>query len=479
MRFVTFIAFALALLLISGPANTQGHDLAASVETYLAQQVDRHGLAGLAVAVVDQNGVIYQGGFGGITADRPLPIASLSKAFTALAVMQQVEAGRIDLDAPVQSYLPWFTLTDPAAAAAITVRHLLNQTSGLADAGYPPPGFTPDTALDTAVRDLANARALAPAGTAYHYFNPNYQILGLVVAEVTGQSFPDYLQTQIFAPLRMTATRTLPPGTPDDLLPGHLTVFGWPLNAPETVYGVYGIPSGGIVSTVADMARFLRMQLNNGRLAGQSLVTPASIEQMHTSPPEVASAYAMGWKTDRIQGVPVLEHGGDLDTYHAQMMLLPEQGRAFVYLVNQNGFLQNFTSYMALNAGLVALLTGQSPPDAPSMRELGGLLLAVVSLTVLAQLWGLWRLWRRRADWRGYSWWRVGLHTALDLLPLALLLLLPYLVWPLLDRVATYQQLLYAIPDLLLLVLIAALFGVLRVLIRFGMARQRPVTTHA
>ncbi len=473
MRVVTLITLTLSLLFITSPADTQGSDLAESVAAYLTEQVERHGLAGLAVAVVDQDGVIYQGGYGSLTADSQLPIASLSKAFTALAVMQQVEAGHIDLDAAVQTYLPGFRLADTESAAEITVRHLLNQTSGLGDAGYPPPDFAPETTLESAVRDLVNARMLAPAGTEYHYFNPNYQLLGLLVEQVTGQTLPDYFQTQIFAPLGMTATRTMPPGTPHDLPQGHLTVFGWPLPAPETVYGEYIIPSGGIVSTADDMAHFLRMQLNAGQSEGQQIVTPASIDQMHT-PPAIASAYAMGWKTGRILDVPVLEHGGDLDTYHAQMMLLPDEKRAFVYIVNQNGFLHNFTSYMAINDGLVALLSQQTPPAVLSMRLLGGLLLAVVVITALAHLWGVRRLWRRRAHWRGRSWWRVALSSVVDLLPLGLLLALPYLVWPLLGRVATYQQLLYAIPDLLLLVLIAAISGMLRVVIRLGAARRLP-----
>ena len=338
---------ALWLPLLIAPAQN-----VVPVETFdrfLSQQMERHNLTGLVVVIVEREWVIYQAVFGDVKPTSALPIASLSKAFTATAVMQQVEAGRIALDAPVQTYLPWFDFEH------ITVRHLLNQVSGLGDAGYPPPNFSPETPLEVAVRDLVQkAKPVSSTGSAYHYFNPNYQVLGLIVEQVTGQPFSEYLQTHLFTPLQMDDTTTMPPLMPADLPSGHITAFGFPIAAPETVYGQYAIPSGGIVSTTGDMAHFLLMQLNAGQFGDATIVSLESITLMHTPPSDIESSYAMGWNTDMSNDVLLLEHGGDLNTYHAQMTLLPEQGIGFVLMLNQNGFLHNLTSYAELNQGIVA-----------------------------------------------------------------------------------------------------------------------------
>jgi CubicO group peptidase (beta-lactamase class C family) len=122
--------------------------------------------------------------------------------------MQLAEAGRISLDAPVQEYLPWFEVDDrlvPAAASTITVRHLLNNTSGIPTGkiiGASLTGNANETA-EEAVRALKEVAPTTPAGTAFQYSNSNYVILGLVVQTVSGQSYESYVQERIFAPLRM------------------------------------------------------------------------------------------------------------------------------------------------------------------------------------------------------------------------------------------------------------------------------------
>jgi hypothetical protein len=198
------------------------------------------------------------------------------------------------------------------------------------------------------------------------------------------------------------------------------------------------------------MAHFLLMQLNAGRFGDATIVSPESITLIHTPPSDIESPYAMGWKTDMFNGIPLLEHGGDLNTYHAQMVLLPEQGAGFVLMLNQNGFLHNLTSYAELNQGIVALLTGQSPPQTLSMRTLGLGLLAAMLITVSLDGWLLIRLWRHRDRWRHHSWGRLIASSSINLIPLVVLLALPYLIWPLLGRFASYDLLFIAQPDILL-----------------------------
>src|SRR5690606_26629479 len=142
-----------------------------------------HRVPGMALAITRGDRVVYLRGYGTAGRGREttprtrFPLASLSKSFTALAVLQLAERGLVDLDAPVRRYLPSFTLADPAAAARVTVRHLLGHTSGLSDAGFRDPRRGFPTTLSGRVSGLAVARPVGEPGAAFRYFNQNYEVL--------------------------------------------------------------------------------------------------------------------------------------------------------------------------------------------------------------------------------------------------------------------------------------------------------------
>jgi len=184
----------------------------AAVDRFITQQMAAQRIPGLALAITQGEQVLYVQGYGDAGDGRPVTpqtqflIASVSKSFTALAVMQLVEAGKIDLDAPVQHYLPEFTLADSAAASQITIRQLLNHTSGLSETTYADlVQPQPETIAERAT-SLRNADPVAHPGTEYHYFNPNYGVLARVVEVVSGQRFSEYLTEHIFQPLGMRHT---------------------------------------------------------------------------------------------------------------------------------------------------------------------------------------------------------------------------------------------------------------------------------
>jgi len=196
----------------AAPDPTAGPDLAA-MDAFVEDRMRRHGIPGIALAVVRGGEVIHARGFGTdgrgqpMTADTPLYIGSVSKSFTGLAVMQLVAQGRIDRDAPVRTYLPWFEVADPDASARITVRHLLSHASGLSDLRYLESLRLPDDAtIEEGARDLRRAEPVAPPGSEFHYFNPNYTVLGHLVEVVSGQPYADYLREHVFEPLDMRRT---------------------------------------------------------------------------------------------------------------------------------------------------------------------------------------------------------------------------------------------------------------------------------
>jgi len=184
------------------------------IATYIEAEMKAHRIPGLALAIVQGDRIVHLHGFGvanpkgeAVTWETPFILGSVSKSFTGMAVMQLVDAGKIELDAPVQRYLPWFHVADEAASAAITVRHLLNQTSGIAEAAGLNNATSQDIsdgALEAQVRGFSTARLNHPAGEVFEYSNANYDILGLIVQTVSGQTYGSYIQEHIFLPLEMT-----------------------------------------------------------------------------------------------------------------------------------------------------------------------------------------------------------------------------------------------------------------------------------
>ena len=199
----------------------------AEIESFVQGEMAAQRVPGLALGIVEDGRVAYVRGFGkaddsgrAVTPQTPFIIGSVAKSFTALAIMQLVEANKIDLDAPVQRYLPWFRVADEKASAEITVRHLLNHTSGISTKtgrSYQGDGDTSDTALEQAVRKLKSAELSAPVGSKHQYSTINYSVLGLIVQTVTGQSYESYVQAKILDPLQMhnsftSETAALPAG---------------------------------------------------------------------------------------------------------------------------------------------------------------------------------------------------------------------------------------------------------------------------
>jgi CubicO group peptidase (beta-lactamase class C family) len=128
-----------------------------------------------------------------MTAQTRMVIGSQSKSFTALAIDQLAEAGKLNLDASVQTYIPWFRVADEQASAQITIRHLLQHTSGLSGSGYPVI-LSDDASLEEAVRPLEQATLTAPVGTRFQYFNLGYDVLGYLIELHSGATYADYVQ---------------------------------------------------------------------------------------------------------------------------------------------------------------------------------------------------------------------------------------------------------------------------------------------
>src|SRR5215212_8234691 len=215
-----------------------------AVDQYIERQMAANRVPGLALAITHADDVIYLRGYGTAENGEPMTprtqfyIASLSKGFTALAVMQLVEEGKIGLDEPVRAYLPDFTTTDRRLSGQITVRELLNQTSGLADSGFPSYTLPQPDSLEGRVESLRHARLVSEPGTEFHYTDPNYAVLARIVEVASGKPFGGYLRERVFGPLDMADTMSVltseeAPRAAPYLAQGHVLAFGVPIERRE------------------------------------------------------------------------------------------------------------------------------------------------------------------------------------------------------------------------------------------------------
>jgi len=355
-------------------SNSVSYD---AIDAYIEEQMRRLHIPGVSLAIVEGDSVAHVRGFGKArpggeapTPQTPFLIGSLTKSFTALAVMQLVEAGKVELDAPVQRYLPWFRVADPQASAQMTVRHLLNQTSSLpllpSEIAMADFDDRPD-ATERQVRALSTLKINRPVGSKWEYSNFNSNILGLVVEVASGESYAETIQNHIFNPLGMRHSYTTKAAAQQNgLAVGHRHWFSLPFPAPDMPVPRGSLPSGQLISCTEDMAHYLIAHLNAGHYGDVQILSEAGINELHYGEVECimfgisAGKYGMGWFDIDLGQTKTFSHGGNVPDFSAFMALIPEQKRGVVILLNADPYgLPPILEEVGM--GVTALLAGQPP----------------------------------------------------------------------------------------------------------------------
>lgn len=403
--------FVAGLMLLSVSADAQTERLPPvtdstldDVERYLETELSKAGRPGLATAIVHDGEIVLSVGLGeaspgvAMTADTPSFIASVSKSITAFALMQQVEAGRVDLDDPVSVYLPEL---EPKGGE-LTVRDLLHHRSGLSRfVGNEVWSGKSGSSLEF------NVERLGPhlqAGSGYNYSNANYDALALIVQRVSGTPFADYVADRVFSPLGMGNSFVGPDVGRQDVAEGH---YHWlflgyrPFDQPSP-RGAVG--SATMHSTAKDLANFLIAHLQDGTYEGVRVLTEESVDELHTPRsfgidlPEdfpVDVGYAGGLVVDasfppevdeRLASLVTLVHGGSALGYRAIIWMIPEVDLGFVALTNGNN-LADESWLPQVAQGAKHILFGVAPPEievrSPFLLRYGKqLLLALVAVQV-------------------------------------------------------------------------------------------------
>ena len=315
--------------------------------------------------------------------------------------MQLVDAGKVDLNAPVQTYLPWFRVAYTQASREMKVRHLLNHTSGLSTYA----GRTHLTSDDTSaqaiarrVRDLSGARLVAPVGETFRYSNANYCVLGAIIESVSGQNYEDYVQEHILDPLDMTHSYTSERAAKQhDLATGYRYWFGHPRATYDSPRSRGDLPAMSMISCARDMGHYLSAHLNGGLWHGTRILSDDGLAQLFV-PEGNSPSYAMGWNVRQIDGVHTLSHIGTTQSTQVGIALFPEHNRGYVLLINAQNQLSgpdvrslvDMTEIQLL--GIMALPVAKSPSLHPY--------LALLCLLLVGQLVGLTLDFRQVGRWR-------------------------------------------------------------------------------
>lgn len=388
------------------------------IDDYVTGQMNDSRIPGLTLAIVDHGEVVHTRGFGNdgrgdpATADTPFWIGSNTKSITALAVMQLAEAGLVELDAPVQRYLPQFRVADETASAQITLRHLLNQTSGISRHD----GLR--AVLDADVRDsiadvvagMADLELNRPVGERFEYANLNSVVLGAVIEAVTSDPWQRYVQANIFDPLEMTNTHTDQETAEEHgLTATHRYLFGFPIRTDADHYPGLA-PTGYVYASANDMARYLTMYLNGGTLDGRRLLSETGIAEMLTPATdertfplhshEFTARYGAGWFIGPFGAADDARwHQGSLPHFTSWMVQLPSTEQAVVVMLNAGNQFEiggaNAT-WNRIPRGVVNILRDTEPPTGTGTARFFIVFDTLVVLAVVAQAWTLARVIRGR-----------------------------------------------------------------------------------
>ncbi len=330
------------------PAPLTASDLGPFMDGLFAYAIQRAGIPGGAIVVVRDGSVLLSKGYGFSDVAKGAPVipdqtlfrpGSVSKLFTWTAVMQQVEAGRIDLDTDVNQYLDF--KIPPAFGKPVTMRDLMTHT----------PGF------DETIRDLIFDKTselyplgdylkkrmparIFPPGKVIAYSNYGATLAGYIVQRVSGEPFDQYIARHIFKPLGMnhsTFVQPLPRAMDRFMSKGYVD---GPQKPPTPFELIEAAPAGALTTTVTDMSHFMLAYLQGGRYGGGSILKPATIDEMwklQVAPAPGIIGFDLGFYQENRNGLVIVGHGGDTNAFHSDLHIIPSRHIGFYVTFNSPG----------------------------------------------------------------------------------------------------------------------------------------------
>ncbi len=315
---------------------------AAAMEQLIAAEMREKNIPGLALAIVHNGKPLLVRGFGKanlehdlpVTADSIFMVGSISKPMLAVGVMLLGEQGKLSLDDPVSKHIPG----TPETWRGITLKHLLNHTSGIRRES---PAFDGDKAVPDI--DLINATFASPldfpTGTKSQYCNICYFTLAEIITRVSGQPWPQFMASRVFAPAGMSVTRTT---TTSTLISRRAASYSWRDGTYTNVREYVALrPSGAFISSINDMVKWEAALYENRILPATALAAmavPGKLNDGSVAPFRgPGTGYGLGWAVDTVEGQTRVSHGGALAGFRAEHARYPQSGLAIVVLTNAAG----------------------------------------------------------------------------------------------------------------------------------------------
>lgn len=363
---VAVVAFATAILLLPvvpvEPAHAQAvreHPRVVQavrlLEAWLEGQREYDRVPGISGAIVHDQEVVWQGGYGHADAAGAIPatpetvysICSISKLFTSIAVMQLRDAGRLRLDDPVASHLPWFRIRrSDAAGPEITIEGLLTHSAGLpreAAAPYWSPPDFPFPSRDEIMTGLERQETLYPASRYFQYSNLGLSLAGEIVAAQSGRAYDDYIRSSILEPLQLSSTTPEMPESPAGtrLATGHSALTRAGTRDVLPPFRANGIaPAAGFASTAGDLSRFAAWQFRVLGGAADDVLAANTLREMHRVhwvDPDFDTYWGLGFSVRREGNRTFVGHGGSCPGYQTALLLQPDVKVAAIFMANASG----------------------------------------------------------------------------------------------------------------------------------------------
>ncbi len=393
----------LSVLLLASPLQAGDGELAKHprvadavtlLDLWIEEQRSYNELPGLSIGVVHDQELVWAKGYGtsdletgaAVTPETIFRIGSITKLFTATAVMQLRDAGKLRLDDPVSRHLPWFSVQSSfEGEPEITVRQLLTHTSGLPREAAFPYWTTHDFPTREQVREaLPGQEAIFAPASKYKYSNLGLTLLGEIVAEVSGRPWAEYLERHVFAPLGMSSSS----GAPGDEHFERMTTAYLRRNPDGTrkiaeYYETRAIaPAANIVSNVSDLARFAALQFSTGTKAGggrhpeggqtKQVLRASTLREMHRPHwirDSWTSALGLGFRISRRRGKTVVSHGGWVAGHRSHLLLVPAEKLAVVVMTNADDASPSLFSYRAYDVVGTAIAKATAPEPKPKQAD--------------------------------------------------------------------------------------------------------------
>ena len=334
------------------------------LDGFILREMEDKALPGVSIVLVDDQRIVWQKGFGyadpqaktPVSSDTLFRVGSVSKLFTDVAVMQLVERGKIDLDAPVKTYLPGFRPQN-SFDKPVTLRQLMSHRSGLVR--EPPVGNYFDSSQPTlaeTVESLNKTSLVYAPETKVKYSNAAIATVGFVLEKIQKQAFAQYLKQSLLVPLGMNHSDFEPPKNAKNLAKGQMwTVFGKTFDAPDFRLGI--APAGSMYTTTGDLSRFISALLSVEANKPGAILKKDLLEQMWTpqfASPGQKNGIGLGFFVSDLDGRRKVEHGGAIYGFSTELSVLPDDKLGVVVVTNKD-FSNGVTSRIA-DAALKAML---------------------------------------------------------------------------------------------------------------------------